>query len=184
MCRTILNVSKNASGIAACAELGRYTEKICVTLQMIKYWLHIQTGRNMILRQTFIEEMNDVCEHSFVAAIKTILRLCGKESLCMHGGTKRQIRTTEVSIGDKYEEHFWGACYQMIRVYLLSGKVGREATNREYLAPQIRSMNNWFHSEAKLPWSYDYHLANHIVTNKTSTNREMPLFSYLYPSFG
>ena len=27
--------------------------------------------------------------------------------------------------------------------------------NRECLAPQIRSMNNRFHSEAKLPWSYD-----------------------------
>ncbi len=26
-------------------------------------------------------------------------------------------------------------------------------TNREYLAPHIRSMNNRFHSEAKLPWS-------------------------------
>ncbi len=47
---------------------------------------------------------------------------------------------------------------------------------REYLAPQIRSMNNCFHSEAKLPWSYDYPLANHIATNKSSANREMPLF--------
>ncbi len=56
--------------------------------------------------------------------------------------------------------------------------------NREYLAPQIRSMNNRFHSEAKLPWSYDYPLANHIATNKSSANREMPLFSRLYPSFG
>ena len=27
--------------------------------------------------------------------------------------------------------------------------------NREYMAPQIRSMNNWFHLEAK-SWSYDY----------------------------
>ena len=50
--------------------------------------------------------------------------------------------------------------------------------NRKYLAPQIRSMNNRIHSEAKLP------LANHIVTNKSSANREMPLFSRLYPSFG
>ena len=56
--------------------------------------------------------------------------------------------------------------------------------NREYLAPQIRSMNNRFHSEAKLPWSYDYPLANHIATNKSSANREMPLFSRLYPPFG
>ncbi len=52
-------------------------------------------------------------------------------------------------------------------------------TNREYLAPQIRSMNNRFHSEAKLPWSYDYPLANHLATNKSSANREMPLFSRL-----
>ncbi len=37
-------------------------------------------------------------------------------------------------------------------------------TNREYLAPQIRSVNNRFHSAAKLPWSYDYPLANHIAT--------------------
>ncbi len=36
--------------------------------------------------------------------------------------------------------------------------------NREYLAPQIRSMNNGFHSEAKLPWSYDYPLGNRIAT--------------------
>ncbi len=36
-------------------------------------------------------------------------------------------------------------------------------SNREYLAPQIRSMNNWFHSEGKLPWSYDYPLANQII---------------------
>ncbi len=56
--------------------------------------------------------------------------------------------------------------------------------NRVYLAPQIRSMNNRFHSEAKLPWSHDYPLANHIATNKSSTNREMPLFLRLYPSFG
>ncbi len=27
--------------------------------------------------------------------------------------------------------------------------------NTEYLPPQIRSMNNRFNSEAKLPWSYD-----------------------------
>ncbi len=45
-------------------------------------------------------------------------------------------------------------------------------------------MNNRFHSEAKLPWSYDYPLANHTATNKSSANREMPLFSGLYPSFG
>ncbi len=56
--------------------------------------------------------------------------------------------------------------------------------NREYLAPKIRSMNNRFHSEAKLPWSYDYPLANHITTYKSSTYREMPLFSRLYPPFG
>ena len=52
------------------------------------------------------------------------------------------------------------------------------------MAPQICSMNNRFHSEAKLPWSYDHPLANHIATNKSSTNREMPLFSRFYPSFG
>ncbi len=55
------------------------------------------------------------------------------------------------------------------------------------MAPQIRSMNNRFDSEAKLPWSYDYPLANHIATNKSclkSANREMPLISHLYPSFG
>ena len=45
-------------------------------------------------------------------------------------------------------------------------------------------MNNRFNSEAKLPWSYDSTLANHIATNKSSANREMPLFSRLYPSFG
>ncbi len=44
-------------------------------------------------------------------------------------------------------------------------------------------MNNRFHSEAKLPWSYDYPLANHIATNKSSANRERPLFTRLYPSF-
>ncbi len=55
---------------------------------------------------------------------------------------------------------------------------------KEYLAPQIRSMNNRLHSEAKLSWAYAYPLANHIATNKSSTNREMPLFSCLYPSFG
>ncbi len=51
--------------------------------------------------------------------------------------------------------------------------------NREYLAPQIRSMNNRFHSEDKLPWSYDYPLANHIATNKSYANREMPVFAPL-----
>ncbi len=45
-------------------------------------------------------------------------------------------------------------------------------------------MNNRIHSEAKQPWSYDYPLANHIAANKSSANREMPLFSRLYPSFG
>ena len=56
--------------------------------------------------------------------------------------------------------------------------------NGEYLVPQIRSMNIWFHSEAKLPWSYDYHLANHIATYKSSANRVVPLFSHLHFSFG
>ena len=56
--------------------------------------------------------------------------------------------------------------------------------NREYLAPHIRSMNNRFHSETKLPWSYDYSLANDIATNKSSANREMSLFSPLYPFLG
>ncbi len=55
--------------------------------------------------------------------------------------------------------------------------------NREYLAPQIRSMNNRFHLEAKLPWSYDYPLANHIAKYKSSDNPEVSLFSRLYPSF-
>ncbi len=54
----------------------------------------------------------------------------------------------------------------------------------EYLAPQIRRMNNRFHSEAKLPWSYDYPLANHFARNKSYANREMPLFSRLCPSSG
>ena len=44
-------------------------------------------------------------------------------------------------------------------------------------------MNNLFHSEAKLPWSYDYPLANKIAANKSSANCEMPLFSHLYPYF-
>ncbi len=43
---------------------------------------------------------------------------------------------------------------------------------------------NRFHSEAELVWSYICPLANHITTNKTSANREMQLFSRLYPSFG
>ncbi len=51
--------------------------------------------------------------------------------------------------------------------------------SRAYLPAQIRSMNNRFHSEAKLPWSYDYPLANQIAKNKSSANREMPLFSPL-----
>ncbi len=55
--------------------------------------------------------------------------------------------------------------------------------NREYLAPQIRSMNNRFHSEAKLPWSWDYPLANHIATYKSSTNCEVPLYSRPLPFF-
>ena len=56
--------------------------------------------------------------------------------------------------------------------------------NREYLAPQIRSMNNRLYSQAKLHWSYGYLLANHIATNKSSAAREIPLFPRLYPSFG
>ncbi len=48
--------------------------------------------------------------------------------------------------------------------------------NGEYLAPQIRSLNNHFHSEAKLSWLYDYPLANHIAIYKSSANREVPLF--------
>ncbi len=64
-------------------------------------------------------------------------------------------------------------------------QLGRSLWQREYLAPQICSMNNRFHLEAKLPWSYNYPLANHIVTNKSSANREMPQFSRLYySSFG
>ncbi len=63
-------------------------------------------------------------------------------------------------------------------------KLQQVVYNREHLAPQIHSMNNRFHSEAKLPWSYDYPLANHIATNKSFANREMPLFSHLYPSLG
>ena len=41
-------------------------------------------------------------------------------------------------------------------------------------------MKNRFHSEAKLPRK-NYPLANQ---NKSSANREMPLFSRLYPSLG
>ncbi len=51
------------------------------------------------------------------------------------------------------------------------------------LRRQIRSMNNRFHSEDKLPWSHDYPLANHIATNKRSANCEMPLFSRLHLPF-
>ncbi len=47
--------------------------------------------------------------------------------------------------------------------------------NREYLAPQIRSMNNRFHSEAKLPWLYDYPVASHTATYKSTANREVSL---------
>ncbi len=36
-------------------------------------------------------------------------------------------------------------------------------------------MNSQYHSEAKLPWSYDYPLANHIAKNNSYANREMPL---------
>ncbi len=55
-------------------------------------------------------------------------------------------------------------------------KVFEKTVNREYLAPQIRSMNNWFHSEAKLPWSYDYTLANHTATNKAPPTVRFPCF--------
>ncbi len=50
-------------------------------------------------------------------------------------------------------------------------------------------MNNRFHSEVKLPWSYDYSLANHIETGATNirsiNNRfhseaKLP-WSYNYP---
>ena len=53
----------------------------------------------------------------------------------------------------------------------------------EYLAPQVHGMNNRFHSEAKLPWSYDYPLANHNATNKSPANREMSLFFAPLPLF-
>ncbi len=49
---------------------------------------------------------------------------------------------------------------------LVQPEKNKKKHNREYLGPQIRNMNNWFHSEAKLPWSYDYPLANHIATNR------------------
>ena len=65
---------------------------------------------------------------------------------------------------------------------MISKEKQRPSSNREFLVTEIRSMNNRFHSEAKLPWSYP--LANHIATNKSSANREMPLFSGLYPHFG
>ena len=52
------------------------------------------------------------------------------------------------------------------------------------MAPQICSMHTRCHSEAKLPRSYDYPLANHIATYKSSANREVSLLSRLYPSFG
>ncbi len=47
----------------------------------------------------------------------------------------------------------------------------------EYLAPQIHSKNNQFHSEGKLPWSYDYRLAKHIATYKSAANRDVPVYS-------
>ncbi len=72
----------------------------------------------------------------------------------------------------------------MLSLMLTTNILNPGRQNREYLAPQIRSMNNQFHLEAKLPWSYDYSLANDFATNKSSANREIPLFSHLYPSFG
>ncbi len=56
--------------------------------------------------------------------------------------------------------------------------------NREYLALQTCNINNRFHLEANLPWSYDYPLANHIPMYKSSAKREVPLSSRHYPSFG
>ncbi len=51
------------------------------------------------------------------------------------------------------------------------------------MCAEMKEYGNRFHMEAKLPWSYDYRLGNHIVTNKSSANREMSLVSCLYPSF-
>ncbi len=69
------------------------------------------------------------------------------------------------------------ACHNLVVVW----PNDLNTANREYLGPQI---NNRFHSEAKQPWPYDYPLANHIATNKSSANRDMTLFLRLYPSFG
>ncbi len=80
---------------------------------MIKYWLHIQTSRNMILRQTFMAEVNNVCEHCFVAAIKTILRLWDKD-IALHAPprdkSEQQSFLSEIKIAliNKYEEYFCG----------------------------------------------------------------------------
>ncbi len=88
-------------------------------------------------------------------------------------------------MGPEISKHYFPTVFIQCQSNFMRGTLAASTFlgNREFMAPQIRSMNNRFHSEAKLPWSYDYILANHSVTNKSSAN-EMLLFSRLYSSFG
>ncbi len=67
----------------------------------------------MIPRQTFIAKVDNVCGHSFVAAIKTILRLCDKE-IALHAPPKdktdqqRFLSEIKIALINKYEEYFGG----------------------------------------------------------------------------
>lgn len=58
---------------------------------------------------------------------------------------------------------------EIIWLFVMEAHINNNAMkhgNREYLVTQIVNRNSGFHSEAKLPWSYAYPLANIILSYK------------------
>ena len=111
MCRSILHVPKNASGIAVRGELGRYPLLLFVIKQTINFWIHISGSKNKILKDAFLTEIEtDQCgTHSLASVVRVVLTELGMEKFLQNNKVDLlncPVKQLSKQLQNKYELYF------------------------------------------------------------------------------
>jgi hypothetical protein len=111
MCKGILRVPRNASGIAVCGELGRHPLLIFILIQTIQFWFHITASKNQILKNAFQSEIeiDKNGTHTLASVVRILLTKFGMEKLlkqCLVETKKCIVTELSMKLRNKYETYF------------------------------------------------------------------------------
>lgn len=107
-CKFILGVNKRAVNLAVKGELGRFPIGISCMLQALKYWFHIQTSNNGLLREALVVSENLHKEHVFTW-YSFFTSLCKMLDMKVSEVTVATTTLLRMKLCDKYIQYWSGS---------------------------------------------------------------------------